>query len=61
LLIFGRVIEEDELIAKVDAVTTADIRRVARRILTGGQPTVAALGPLGRLEDFDLLARRFAA
>ena len=46
LLIFGRRIPQDEIIAKIDAVDQDALRRVGRRLLTGGGPTLAAIGPL---------------
>ena len=58
LLIFGRRVPQDEIIAKVDAVDQDAIRRVGRRLLTGGPPTLAAIGPLANLPDLDSIRRR---
>jgi predicted Zn-dependent peptidase len=58
LLIFGRRIPQDEIIAKIDAVDEAAIRRVGRRLLTGGLPTLTALGPLAHLPGLDSIRRR---
>jgi predicted Zn-dependent peptidase len=58
LLIFGRRIPEDEIIAKIDAVDQAAIRQVGRRLLKGGSPTLTALGPLAHLPDLDSIRRR---
>jgi predicted Zn-dependent peptidase len=58
LLIFGRRIPQDEIIAKVDAVDQAAIRRVGRRLLTSGPPTLAAIGPLANLPDLASITRR---
>jgi predicted Zn-dependent peptidase len=58
LLIFGRRIPQDEIIAKIDAVDEAAVRRVGRRLLTGGLPTLTALGPLAHLPDLDAVRRR---
>jgi len=60
MLIFGRPLPTDELIAKIDAVDAAAICRVAARIIGAGKPSVAALGPIGRLENYDRIAARFA-
>jgi predicted Zn-dependent peptidase len=57
LLIFGRRIPQDEIIAKIDAVDQAAIRRVGRRLLSGA-PTLTALGPLARLPDLESIRRR---
>jgi predicted Zn-dependent peptidase len=58
LLIFGRRIPQDEIIAKIDAVDEAAIRRVGSRLLGGGAPTLTALGPLAHLPDLDSIRRR---
>ena len=60
LLIFGRRIPEDEVIGKIDAVDAAAIRRVGRRVLAGGQPTITAIGPLRRLPDLEQVRRMVA-
>jgi len=59
MLIYGRPLDVDELTGAVDAVDAAAVRRVARRVLTGGRPTLAALGPISRLENYDRIAARF--
>ncbi len=58
LLVFGRRIPTDEIIAKIDAVDQAAIRRTGRRLLTAGPPTLAAIGPLAKLPDLDQITRR---
>jgi predicted Zn-dependent peptidase len=58
LLIFGRRIPQDEIIAKIDAVDEAAIRRVGQRLLGGGAPTLTALGPLAHLPDLESVRRR---
>jgi predicted Zn-dependent peptidase len=58
LLIFGRRIPQDEIIVKIDAVDESAIRRVGCRLLTGGIPTLTALGPLAHLPDLDSVRRR---
>lgn len=60
MLIFGRPVPVAEIVAKIDAVDPAAIRRVVTK-LRAGKPTVAAVGPLSALESYDLLVRRFAA
>ena len=57
LLVFGRPMPPEEIIAKVDAVDMAAIRRVAGRVF-GSRLSVAALGPLGALEPYDRIAAR---
>ena len=58
LLVFGRRMPPDEIIAKVDAVDQDAIRRTGRRLLAAGDPTLAAIGPLGRLPDLDAIRGR---
>ena len=53
LLIFGRRVPPEEIIAKIDAVDQEAIRRVGRRLLAGAGPTLAAIGPLARLPSLD--------
>ncbi|MBL8831203.1 MAG: insulinase family protein, partial [Rhodospirillales bacterium] len=60
LLVFGRDITPEEVSAKVEAVTAEDIARVATRILAG-KPTLAALGPLAKLDRLADIAARLAA
>ncbi len=60
LLVYGRVVPIEEIVAKVNAVEAADVARLARRIFATA-PTLAAVGPLRRLEPLDTLRRRLAA
>jgi predicted Zn-dependent peptidase len=58
LLIFGRRVPTEEIIAKIDAVDRATIGRVGRRLLIEGGPTLAAIGPLAHLPDLDAIRCR---
>ncbi len=60
LLIYGRAIPTAELIAEIDAVDTAALKRVAGRVLGGGPPVLAAIGPISRLESYDRVRARFS-
>ncbi len=60
LLRYGRILTEEELVAKIEAVDRTSISRVASRLLAG-PPTVAALGPIDGLESYDGIEARFAA
>ncbi len=60
LLIYNRPVPADEIVARIEAVDIAHLARIARR-LTAGAPTLAALGPLGRLARLDQVAARLAA
>ena len=57
LLIFGRRIPPKEMIAKIDVVNEAAIRRVGHRLLADSRPTLTAIGPLGHLPDLDKVQR----
>ncbi|QQG36561.1 MAG: insulinase family protein [Micavibrio aeruginosavorus] len=57
LIHFGDVLDIQEKIGKIDALTTADVSRMAHKIFAG-TPTVAALGPLSLLESYDEIRRR---
>jgi predicted Zn-dependent peptidase len=58
LLIFGRRISTDEIIAKIDAVDQAAIHRIGRRLLSEGPPTLTGLGPLAHMPGLDEVRRR---
>jgi predicted Zn-dependent peptidase len=60
LMIFGRPIPPEEIVAKIEAVDRAAVARIAQSML-GHVPTVAALGPLGRVEAFERIRERLAA
>lgn len=59
VLIFDRPIPVSEVVAKIDAVTSDDIRRVTRRFLQSA-PTLVSLGPVGRVMEYDKLRAHFA-
>jgi predicted Zn-dependent peptidase len=57
MLIFGRPVPTGEILAKIDAVDAKAVERAAEATFTQ-RPTMAALGPLGRLESFDRFTAR---
>jgi predicted Zn-dependent peptidase len=57
---YGRLIDARELIAKIDAVDTKAVSRIAAKVLSTGGLSLAALGPVGALGSYDRVARRFA-
>ena len=59
LMVFGRTIPTDEIVAKIDALDGATVTEAARRLFQGN-PTVAALGPRKNLCDFEALKKRLA-
>jgi predicted Zn-dependent peptidase len=60
LLIYGTPFDPPEVVRRIEAVDDAAIRRVVSR-WRSAPPTVAALGPLSRLEDYDKLQARLVA
>ncbi len=61
LLLFGRPIPVEELVAKIESITVDDIRNLAARIFTGSTPTVAAVGAIDGMMDHAEIASRFGA
>jgi predicted Zn-dependent peptidase len=57
----GRVIPVPELVAKLEAVDAAAVRRFAAGVARKGSLSLAALGPLQNLESYDRISARFAA
>jgi predicted Zn-dependent peptidase len=57
LLIYGRPVPIEEVVAKIEAVDRAALGRVAAR-LAGGPLTAAALGPIKGLPDHEAIAAR---
>ena len=60
LQVFGRVIPTAETVAKINAVTTADICRAATRVFRAA-PTLATLGPVDHVPGLAEVAERLAA
>jgi predicted Zn-dependent peptidase len=57
LLAWGRVIPSEEVVARVDAVTVDDVRRTGAELLSE-TPTLAAIGPLRKLQSLERIADR---
>jgi predicted Zn-dependent peptidase len=60
LLIFGRVMPIEELVARIDAIDAEQIDALAQKIFAV-PPVLAAVGPLDNLEPYDTITRRLAA
>jgi predicted Zn-dependent peptidase len=54
-----RVLTIEEMVGRLDAVSARDVRNFGERIMRTGSPSMAALGPISRLESHDRFARRF--
>lgn len=57
MLVRGRIASSAEIVAKVDAIDLDAIAEVATR-LRRSPPTVAATGPLAKLEDYETIRAR---
>ena len=60
MLIFGRPLTIDELVARVEAVDVPTVSALAARIFSG-RPTLATIGPIERLESYAQLESRLAS
>ena len=58
--VFGKVVPTQETVAKLNAVTLDDIRRVATRIFAG-RPTLATVGPAANVPSMPAIIERLAA
>ena len=57
VLIFGRPIPAEEIIANIEAIDRDAVINTAQRVFSS-PPTVAALGPISKLESFDSIVQR---
>ena len=57
LLAYGRPLPVAEIVDKIEAVDMAALQRLATQ-LAASRPTLAALGPISRVEDLDRVAAR---
>jgi predicted Zn-dependent peptidase len=56
---YGRVLSIEEMTSKLDAIDAAQVRRFGARVMAAGNPSIAAVGPIGKLETHTAFARRF--
>lgn len=59
MMVYGRPLPVAEIVEKIDAVDAEAVKRVAIRLMSGPL-TVAALGPLAALEDYETTVARLA-
>ena len=60
MITYGKPISPEHTLARIGAVTIDDAERVAQKLLRHG-PVMAALGPIEKLEDYSVFAKRLAA
>jgi predicted Zn-dependent peptidase len=59
LFALGRVQSSVEIVAQLDAIDTSTVKHYAARVMQAGRPTIAAIGPVKKLEAHQNFARRF--
>ena len=59
VLVFGRVLEIDELLSKVDAIDVAAVRSLGSRLFRGSDLTLSGVGDLSKLEKRADMAEKF--
>jgi predicted Zn-dependent peptidase len=60
IIAYGRVVPPSEIIARVDAITVEDVRRVGREIMLS-PPTLTTIGPVKTLPSLDSIIQRIGA
>jgi predicted Zn-dependent peptidase len=61
LFALGRIQSPAEIVAQLDAIDAHAVKRYAAKVMTSANPTIAALGPIGKLESRATFAARFGA
>ncbi len=59
MMIFGRPVPHGEIMEKINQVDEVAVMRYMDRMLAHNKLSLAAVGPLGHLEDYDKVAARF--
>ncbi|HKQ45935.1 MAG TPA: pitrilysin family protein [Rhizomicrobium sp.] len=59
LFALGRVQSAAEIVAQLDAIDAACVKRYAAQVMQKGCPTMAAVGPVAKLESHARFAQRF--
>ena len=52
-ILWGRPIEMQETVERINRITAQRVRDVAEQIFTSGTPTLAGIGPISRLADVE--------
>lgn len=61
LLLFGRPLAAEELVARIDGISVEQIRALCEDFLTGSVPTLTAIGPLDGMISHEKVTERFGA
>lgn len=58
MLTYGRRMSSAEIFARIDAITTADVKTTANKIFNDEDHALAAVGPIYELPDYNFIRRR---
>jgi processing peptidase subunit beta len=58
MLTYGRRVSNAEMFARIDAVSTQDIKKTANKIINDEDHALAAIGPIYELPDYNWIRRR---
>ena len=61
IMVYGRPLPLDELVAKINAVTPAMVCDFLARMVSSGRPTLSAIGPIAGVPSLDAIAGRFGS
>ena len=59
MMVFGRPVPFDEIVQRIDGADRSSVTDVARRVFAG-RPSIAAIGPIGELCDYEMLSTRLS-
>ena len=57
----GKVQSVPEIVAQIDSIDAATVKRYAACVMESASPAIAAIGPVAKLESHGKFARRFGA
>lgn len=60
MISFNEEVDLDKILMKIEAIQISDISKIGQKIFAG-KPTLAALGPLDKLESYEKIQARLAA
>jgi predicted Zn-dependent peptidase len=61
LFALGKVQSAAEIVAQLDAIDVAAVKAFAAKVMEAGRPTMAAVGPVKKLESLTAFAARFGS
>jgi processing peptidase subunit beta len=61
MLTYNRRMSAAEVFARIDALTTDDIRKTANKFFNDEDHAMAAIGPIDSLPDYDTIRRQSVA